>query len=257
MCVIIAGLGNQTPPTWELEDACTYNPDGFGFAVLYEDGTMTTYKSLEASPTVDAFEGAVLGRSVIGWTFHARIATHGAVCVDNCHPFTVGNVSRETSTVITHNGILPVRLPAGYKGSDSSYFAETLLPAWGGVPALNYPETWQLLEEWMGHSKVVILTNDPQAPLPLIILNEVLGTWDGECWYSNTYHRLGYGVKPSNVSRGTFENDEREILDGCMWCKCVEIMAGVCKECWTCQDCAYDVEACRCVPEGVDTWASF
>ena len=251
MCVIIAGLGTPNVPQWELEDACTYNPDGFGWGILFEDGTLEQFNSLTSTLTVDKFLETAKMPGIVAWLFHARIATHGAVTVDNCHPF---NVSRET--LLAHNGVLPVQMPKGYKGSDSAYFAETLLPLWGGVNALNHSETWSLLEEWMGHSKVVLLSADPAAPMPLMILNEVLGKWEGNTWYSNTYHRMGYGVNPANVSRGTTVT---EYLEGCLWCDEPTMIEGICTNCYTCQECSHGAENCRCSyqwseTEGIATW---
>ncbi|MFE3278408.1 class II glutamine amidotransferase [Nocardia sp. NPDC059239] len=44
--------------------------------------------------------------------FHGRYATHGAVSIDNCHPFRLG---RDRRTVLAHNGVLPRRVrPAPY-----------------------------------------------------------------------------------------------------------------------------------------------
>jgi glutamine amidotransferase len=243
-----------------LEQACTYNPDGFGFSVLVPEGIITD-KGMKSAAILDSFEETVkhYGSSVVAWVFHARITTHGATCVENCHPFPVG-----AETVIAHNGILPVRLPHGYKGSDSSYFAETLFPMWGGVAALAHQETWDLLETWMGSSKVVILTEDPSAPLPLIILNEGLGEWVGDHWYSNLYHRLtprsrqyGYSA-PGSYEIFSITPEEPE-LGECLFCgwELIDEEAVDCYDCGACLGCGFFPESCRCVETVADEelWA--
>ena len=269
MCVIICGLSASLPSRSEFESACRYNSDGYGFALLTKSGQIITEKGMNSSSVLDAFEGVVQrhGVEVEAWVFHARITTHGATCVENCHPFPVNG---DQSTYIAHNGILPVRMPKGFTGSDSAYFAEVLFPAWGGVEALNLPETWAMLEDWICTSKVAILSANPLAPLPLVILNEELGVWEGEHWYSNTYHRTitarAYGWESYNwagaggvVGRDVYGLGKAdEDYDACPYCSAVvDWSEEMCSFCWSCFGCGFDVEACRCVVVETDELVEF
>lgn len=276
MCVIMCGFGGALPARYEFEQACRYNDDGYGWAVLFDDGRMDTFKAMSAPVVLDALEASVKSGVAVAWVFHARIATHGAVGVANCHPFAVGagrdqrserseaKPGTQFATYLAHNGVLDVRLPKGWTGTDSEYFARELFPAWGGLDALAYDETWLMLESWLGSSKVVLLSNDPASPLPLVILNEELGQWEGDTWYSNTYHRFGYGVNPATGSSGRasalWDDDEyatREpsLFEACVFCGASDFEANACQECWNCQECFYSVEDCRCTPvEVAEVW---
>lgn len=266
MCVIICGLSASLPSRSEFESACRYNSDGFGFALLTKSGQIITEKGMDSLSVLDTFEGVVQrhGVDVEAWVFHARITTHGATCVDNCHPFPV---SGDQSTYIAHNGILPVNMPKGFTGSDSAYFAEVLFPAWGGVEALNLSETWAMLENWCGNSKLAILSANPSAPLPLVILNEELGTWEGEHWYSNTYHRAitlrAYGWESYAWSGAggrdsySFGNTDED-FDACLYCSAVvDLAEEMCSFCWSCFGCGFEVQACHCVAVGFDELVEF
>jgi glutamine amidotransferase len=208
---------------------------------------------------------------VVAWVFHARIATHGAVGVANCHPFEVGlgsdligaeasvceSGANKATTYLAHNGVLDVKMPGDWTGTDSEFFAQRLFPLWGGVGALNVSETWDLLEGWLGSSKVVLLSNDASSPFPLVVLNDCLGTWEGDVWYSNTYHRYGYGVNPSRGAK-SFPADDRWFLvdddDECVFCGGTVWQGGACADCHNCGDCFMSVEDCRCVGEPVGGW---
>jgi len=258
MCVIICGYGHSLPARSEFESASLYNSDGFGFAVLTESGQIISSKGMKSAPVIEGLEAAIKSHAsrVVAWVFHARITTHGTTNAANCHPFTVGG---DESTYIAHNGILPTDLPKGYTGSDSAYFAETLLPLWGGVAALNYSETWEMLEEWCGTSKIALLSANPAAPLPLVILNEALGTWEGDVWYSNLYHRSPVSRAYAYYDRYEWESaPARELpsvygvtlqdFETCPYCYGVnEWDTDVCVFCWSCFDCGHDaLSACVC-----------
>lgn len=255
MCVIICGLTASLPTRAELEQACKYNSDGFGYSVLTTSGSLITAKGMAYGQILDAFEATILENadSVEAWVFHARITTHGATNSANCHPFQLGG---DVSTVIAHNGILPARLPKGYAGSDSAYFAETLLPMWGGVEALSLPETWGMLEKWIGNSKIAILSANPAAPLPLIILNEDLGVWEGDFWYSNTYHRIDPAALSRAYGWSDYDWDRYAIAsrldpieaEPCPYCSAlVDWDDEVCSFCYSCFGCGFMEETCRCV----------
>jgi len=93
-------------------------------------------------------------------------------------------------TYLAHNGVLSLPIDENDRRSDTRIFAEEVLPAMGGVAALDDPRVFHILEKWAVGSKVVVMTVDPAAKFNLYILNEKSGTWDNDgVWWSNTYHR--------------------------------------------------------------------
>ncbi len=119
--------------------------------------------------------------------WHARIATHGAQNVDNCHPFIVGGDER---TYLAHNGVLNVPMAKGEHRSDTRVFAEDVLPAMGGVKAFDNDGVWEIIHDWAGSNKLCILTIDPEAGANIYLVNEKKGEWDkDQVWWSNGYHR--------------------------------------------------------------------
>lgn len=126
--------------------------------------------------------------------WHSRIATHGVKNESNCHPFRVGG---DKLTYLAHNGVLSVCQDKDDKRSDTRVFAEEVLPAMGGVTALDNETVFDMVCDWARGSKIAILTIDPRAKKSLYIINQKSGEWDdNSIWWSNTRHR----PKPSYAS---------------------------------------------------------
>jgi hypothetical protein len=184
MCILIATLGG-VPTRKALERSCCANPDGFGFAILYEDGELFLRKGMESAPIISSYLARMNGkRTVTASLFHARIGTSGKKDTDNCHPFFWGN---DGQTVLAHNGILR-DIKDTETESDTRVFAGRVLPQIGDVTQLDSPFMFFLLEKFLGQgNKVAVLTASADALSPLYILNEDRGDWDGDTrvWYSN------------------------------------------------------------------------
>lgn len=120
MCIIICKpAGVELPPQEELARCFDSNRDGFGMAyhipgdthVIVKKGAMTlegVYSLLSAleseHPTKD-----------MDMLLHFRIATEGAICAANCHPFPVSSNEENlqstfirTKIAMAHNGVLTV-----------------------------------------------------------------------------------------------------------------------------------------------------
>lgn len=246
MCIIMCALGNVAPPREHLEQSCRNNPDGFGFAMVTErDGLrqLIVRKSMTSGNLIDEFEDAFTryGKSVVAWAFHARIATHGKVNEQNCHPFPVGN-----QAVMFHNGVLPVYQAPTDPRTDSETFASDYLPTLGGVPA-----SWQacdVIGRFAGQSKLVFL--EPQAEMPLVIVNEDLGQWNGDIWYSNTsYIPWTYAVSSSsNEKLPVIEvDDDGDFFVTCDVCdQTGPVSDEFCAWCTSCYSCGMFEDTCQC-----------
>jgi glutamine amidotransferase len=181
--------------------------------------------------------------------WHARLATHGSTTVDNCHPFQVGHDER---TYLAHNGILPIVEPQGDLRSDTRIFAEDLLPAIGGVSALDNDQVFNLMEDFTSGSKVCILTVDPSAKHQCYLIHENKGKvdasgvwWSNDSCYLSTY-KFGFSdswrqVSPSNMGL----MDDEEFYAECGVCDTVLLeepldataldFCPTCGSCWGCK----------------------
>lgn len=142
MCVIIVSpRGRSLPGKNELRMAALYNPDGFGFV-----SETASYKTLD-------FEDFWLHLSRVprseNCIIHLRYATHGSVCVRNCHPFYGDDIW------FAHNGVLPVR-PQGDMTDSEHVFRNHLLPVIR-TNGLVSPKTDRAVAEIIGSSKFAIM----------------------------------------------------------------------------------------------------
>jgi hypothetical protein len=191
MCMLCVIPPKVIPTREKLENSALNNPDGFGFAiVIRKENRIHTETTMNPDTSINRFlemrqkypEGYAM--------WHARLATHGSVNVDNCHPFKVGGDSR---TYLGHNGVLNVLHTKDDKRSDTRIFAEDILPAIGGVSALDNDQIFNMLEDYTSGSKVCILTLDPSAKAECYLLNESAGKIDDSgVWWSNDSCDLDY-----------------------------------------------------------------
>ena len=283
MCIAIAGLGSAIPNRQELLICCTNNPDGFGWGIVSDAGSglkdLRMDKGMIKEEMVDGFlaEMSALGDTVIAWTFHARIFTHGAVSLANTHPFYLGD---DAETIVCHNGILPVTIAKGDTRSDSRVFAEDYLTALGGIEALNSVVVSDLVEGFVYgcNSKVVILTSNPVAEYSLVIFGESGGHWrNKEIWFSNHSYETPTYATTANFRHHTARYTEwesecptgfagplgevkkqllsaAEAQNGEKFIRCADINCGsfvsefddYCSVCGTCQMCERDSLNCLC-----------
>ena len=277
MCVLLCGLGDALPSAEELATGARANPDGYGWAVLFEgsDGlelvkghTMDPGEACEALP---ALVGS-LGSRVVAWLWHARIATSGRLDLSGCHPFDVGG---DPLTVLGHNGILPLDPAPGL--NDSATFARDILPAMGGAAALSSGSVCEIFEAWAKGSKLVVLSA-AEGVEPVTILNESAGTWVEDVWFSNASCWSGAGSDPRTLGGWSWSSSTGaaaasaavfsgryvpDVGDDCACCgvpfDAEAVDFGSCSVCHACIDCggwegATGADACVCYlsPEYVD-----
>ena len=138
MCIIVAKPRNTQLPTWNTLEKCfKRNPDGAGFMYSHEGvvhikkGFMTfgEFKKAfrEEKKHFDFEKEAVV--------FHFRIATHGEVSKECCHPFAVStDLDRLRETEVTarygcaHNGIIYGRNTNNRKSDSMDYIMNIVAP---------------------------------------------------------------------------------------------------------------------------------
>lgn len=243
-------MGQSLPTETELRVSCLQNPDGFGYAIVYVGSDKKRHllvkKFMESGEAIASFLDSMKrhGKRVQAWAFHARIATHGSVTIDNCHPFTVGR-----NAVMFHNGVLPVHQNKKDPRTDSETFAHDYLPSLGGVPS-----SWQACEvigKFAGHSKLVFL--DRTAEMPLIIVNENMGEWLNDVWRSNksytTYTPVSYATT-YDIYEPVREPD---YLVTCNVCEIEQWLSNdVCQYCYSCLYCEAPSDECLCYNPALD-----
>lgn len=186
MCVLIAQReGANALTRTQLENGWSRNPDGGGFAYIDPDsGEIVVEKAMVKDEFIDDYiEAFDKYGEYSPFIVHMRIATSGGVSLETAHPFHVARTDGEM--VVAHNGIID--LMTAYTGagvSDTIAFAEWILD--------ELPQGWldnaavsELVEEYIDYSKLAFLTTEPEAKEYLYILNEDLGEWQGNTWFSN------------------------------------------------------------------------
>jgi len=144
MCVIIIKKKGQPLPNYNmLFQAHKANPHGCGF---FSDGHY--YKSLSFCDFYTNLQRVGIKENCI---MHFRLATHGSVCRENCHPFMHGNLG------FAHNGVLNVQ-PHGDETDSEAAFLRYIVPAFERY-GYDSPHFSRILNKIAGWSKFALLYN--------------------------------------------------------------------------------------------------
>lgn len=252
MCLLLVASPNSTPKKQQLQTAACNNPHGFGYAIITPDGIITG-RGMSSRKMINKFLAARKQYPNSYAMFHARYATHGVKNEDNCHPF---KVPSEYPTYLAHNGVLDIHINAGDRRSDTRVFAEDVLPAMGGVRALDDDNVWQMVSKWSSGSKIAIFTLDPKASDMVYIVNEKAGHWDNDgIWWSNSTYCTKYYPTYTSPSYADKYDDNGEPmgveeLSACKICEAVpyeDANPYYCEMCMSCVDC-YGIygDTCLC-----------
>ena len=129
MCLLTFMPPNVDISYEHAREAARSNPHGFGFAI-HTGKTIIKDHDMDFSNLWTRWEklreierGAAI--------FHFRITTHGLTDVNNCHPFNVGD---DPSSVLAHNGILPILMPVHETRSDTKYSLNMFCQIWVVLP---------------------------------------------------------------------------------------------------------------------------
>jgi hypothetical protein len=198
------------------ERAWRANPDGGGFAFIDDDQEIKGFKSMDFDPFWKAFETSRSQFPNRDFLLHMRIATHGTTDLANVHPFPVGDGK---DTVMAHNGIIH-SMPKDPLLSDTRLFVRDVLPE---LQADWLDKFWirDMMEEWIGWSKLAFLTTNPSLAKQVYILNEHKGTEHEGMWMSNDspLPKKVYAKKTKTVYPGAFawDTDDWEMSENGIW----------------------------------------
>tara|TARA_R100001594_G_C4043241_1_gene263644 strand:+ start:1596 stop:2417 length:822 start_codon:yes stop_codon:yes gene_type:complete len=212
MCVIAVTNKGKRVTKKQLQNMCESNPDGFGLAYI-SNNTVKVYKTLNEEKFIKkamAIQSKYYKQSNI--LIHCRIATHGPVNMDNCHPF---RASR--SLVFAHNGILDCVVDDN-KVSDTRMFKNTWL-RYLSNEWLDDPRQFLQMEEMIGASnKMAFLTTSDAVNKNVYILNQDEGEIHNGVWYSNSSYKerkfiLNRSYVPSYIGNVANYYDDRDNPD--------------------------------------------
>lgn len=112
---------------------------------------------------------------------HFRMATHGTIGTDNCHPYPVVD-----GVAMMHNGVLECGNDGDRKRSDTSHFIEQYLASAVALsPALVHDAGFgEMVGEFIGDNNRFVFMDDEGR---MTVINRDTGVEHGEMWFSNTY----------------------------------------------------------------------
>lgn len=117
MCIIIYKPAGKNLPAEYVRKRCeTANPHGFGFAT-----PTRIYHSMDRAEFERELKRSV--RKKEPCIIHCRIATHGSIRAENCHPF----IDLQSGVAFAHNGILNIK-PIGDKTDSETAFLTRFVP---------------------------------------------------------------------------------------------------------------------------------
>ena len=193
MCQIIVKKAGKKVDFDKLNKAQEWNEDGYG-VTWWEEGELETFKTMNFKK----FKALLSTMKDNDAVIHLRKTSRGSTCVDNNHPFPI------PSGYMFHNGTVSSLSCDAQGGSDTKALAEL-------ISACKYDyveDIMPFIKEIIGDkiNRLVFFEDDGK----ITIVNEELGMWEDDIWYSNDYHKKEKTVhKPTTSSNGTeYEYDK-------------------------------------------------
>lgn len=203
MCIAILNTkGTISKET--LQNCWNNNPDGAGMIYTTLNNDLKIFKEmLDFDKFYNEYKKARKQNKESNFVLHFRIATSGKVDLNNCHPFKVNK-----NLAFVHNGMIDIQ-PLSTNVSDTFTFNEAIIKNLGSNFLYN-EAIIRLIESYIGYSKLVFLNSFNEAT----IINEDLGHWNKDNWYSNT----SYESKKAKYSNTTYFKDYYKGGDICDLC---------------------------------------
>ena len=178
MCIIIYNPKGVELDKEQIKSAYEVNDDGVGFMWP----ATKTVKVAKGMYTFDWVWETIENFKGFPYAIHFRYKTHGEANASNCHPFKV----LKNNIYMMHNGVLD-GFDTDEKKSDSHLFAAAISKQiYKGKlnPDLLFdPKVIKSLGKDIKSNKLLFMRKDGKVA----IVNEDMGTWTKEVWYSNTY----------------------------------------------------------------------
>ena len=178
MCLLIGTKEGVQIPKKHLQNAFKSNRDGVGYS-FNRNNVLVTKKFRNEKKFLKQYEIDFKKNLESKFIVHFRLATDGTnQGTINVHPF---NVNKDL--VFAHNGIIS-NVGEDKVLSDTQLFNRDILQHLQSN-FLSYKANRHLIENFIGSSKLVFLDNKNK----MTIINEGLGHWKDEIWYSNASYQ--------------------------------------------------------------------
>lgn len=176
MCIIVVKPEKVLITEESFRTMWKANSDGAGFMYSTGEKVVLSKGFMKFNEFWNAYQEAGPLRKMV---IHFRIKTHGDVNQENTHPFWVV----KGKLALAHNGVIrPLTNLTSAKESDTAVFARMLSENYKNPASVLKNEFIRAtLEAYIGYSKVVFMNAEGET----IILNEQMGTWHKNVWYSN------------------------------------------------------------------------
>jgi glutamine amidotransferase len=172
-------------PVEGLSNGSITNNDGHGWAVA-RGSEMLVGKSMHFAVALDGFIAAreELGMSSVAM-FHSRFGTHGEYGEYNIHPFYVDD---EQTTVMAHNGILPMAYHPDHKDrrSDTRIFVDRIASFVDNPNGIPSRRGGKLLGSMIGQGNKLVFMSVRSGEPKVRVVNADAGIQDQGVWYSNS-----------------------------------------------------------------------
>ena len=190
MCIVIYQPKGKQVQKAILQKAFENNPDGAGFMVQKDKEAPYMMKGFF---DFDKFYKSYLpfSKGDYNVAIHFRIATHGTVNKDNCHPFKISSDIADTvlfngraDSLIMHNGIISsIMTPRNLSYSDTMNFIAKIL-CW--MKDLKSKDLTEVLENLESYSKFCIMRKGFDPILAGLFIE------DRGIFYSNSTYKYSY-----------------------------------------------------------------
>ena len=181
MCIAIVKPKDRTIPLSTLEHCWDTNPHGGGFALPDGTGRVTIHKTLDWEEFTTLWHQ--YADPAAPMLVHFRLATHGMVNLDNCHPHRIG-----PGLAMIHNGIYHEKVPyATPQQSDTAQLIRRILRHMPPEDVTSRSGIRLIKDQDHGWSRTALLDGDGR----ITIIREHKGEWIGGCWYSKKRRQLG------------------------------------------------------------------
>jgi len=181
MCLAIYKPADLTIPKNQLHNGYQGNWSdhcGCGFCWT-EDGKLNVIKGLFTFEDFYDQYKKVEHRPML---VHFRLATHGPVNVENCHPFTMC----DGQYALIHNGIFSIDLKDP-KLSDTGNFAKYIMEP--TIKAGKHKNK-AVIERAIGWNYVAMMSADGEVT----VYNDREEQWDNGVWFSNGGYKYGRSI---------------------------------------------------------------
>ncbi len=177
MCLIVYSPAGTLFDYETFDCAQAFNPDGIG--IMSERGVE---KFLGSDAAKDAWRHLRdLDEERVPYGIHFRLATHGDISLENCHPFR----APRSDALVMHNGIIRSTAHLATRSrSDTALFVEKFMGSAPGPERSHHSAYFHRMSRLIGTCNTLLVFHADTADFT--ICNEDVGLWMGDHWYSNS-----------------------------------------------------------------------